>query len=78
MVVSIQPATLAASPTSETTGGPHASVAVTLEIFGAGTAALHPGRLTVAGHVMDGGAESIVRVMICEQVAVFPHPSIAI
>ena len=60
-----------------TVGAPHASVAVTDAGFGAGTVGLHPGNTTATGHVIVGGVESIVLVIVCVHVAVFPHASAA-
>ncbi len=68
---------MTASLTKMTVGAPHASVAVTDPIFGAGTAVLQPGRTTAAGHVIVGGVASTVLVIVCVQVAVFPHASAA-
>ena len=78
VVVSIQPDTLTTSLTNEIVAVPHASVADTDVISATGTEALHPGKVTFAGHVIAGGAVSTVRVIIWEQLDVFPHASVAI
>ena len=61
-----------------TVGVPQASVAVTEDGLGAGTAGLQPGRFTVAGQVIVGGVVSTVLVIVCEQSAVFPQASVAL
>ena len=76
IVVSVQPLIVDTSLTCDTVGVPHASVAVTDPGAGAGIAALHPS-VTVGGHVMVGGVISIIRVIVCEQLAVLPHASVA-
>ena len=78
VVISVQPVVFIASLTKDTVGVPHASVAVTEVISGAGTIPLHPGKVTGAGHVMTGGVVSMVLVMVWLHVAVFPQPSVAI
>jgi hypothetical protein len=76
-VVSVHPTRLITSLTKVIVGAPHASVAVIEEISGAGTAVLHPGNTTAAGHVMAGGVTSNVLVIVCVQVAVLPQASAA-
>ncbi len=77
MVVSVHPVILTASLINVTVGVPQASVAVTEDGSGAGTAGLQPGRLTVAGQVIAGGVVSTILVMVWVQSAVFPHASVA-
>jgi hypothetical protein len=77
VVVSVHPTRLTASLTKVTVGAPHASVAVTDVISGAGTVPLHPGTTTAGGHVIVGGVTSTVLVIVCVQVAVFPQASVA-
>ena len=55
---------------------PQASVAVTVVISTGGSVALHPS-VTVGGQVMVGGVMSTILVIVCEQVAVLPHASVA-
>ena len=52
------------------------SVAVTVVISGAGTVPLHA-IVGGAGHVMVGGVLSTVLVIVCTQVALLPHASVA-
>ena len=77
MVVSVHPTKLTTSLTKVTVGAPHASVAVTEAMLGAGTVGLHPGNTTAAGQVIVGGVTSTVLVMVCVHVAVLPHASAA-
>ena len=63
MVVSTHPAVLTASLTNVIVTAPQASVADTEVISGAGTVALHPGKLSGAGHVMTGGVVSTVLII---------------
>src|SRR5688572_28135310 len=78
VVVSVHPDTFTTSLIKVTVGVPHASVAVTEDGLGAGTVGLHPGKLTVAGHVIVGGVVSIVLVIDCVHSAVLPHASVAL
>src|SRR5688500_14841388 len=78
VVVSVHPDTFITSLIKVTVGVPHASVAVTEDGLGAGTVGLHPGKLTVAGHVMVGGVVSIVLVIDWVHSAVLPHASVAL
>ena len=64
MVVSTQPMVSVTSLKKVTVGVLQPSETVTLAIFGAGTAALHPARVTFAGQEMDGGVLSIVLVNV--------------
>jgi len=58
-------------------GVPQASVAVAAP--GAGTpAGLQPKSLPGGQNVIVGGVVSTVHVKTCAQVAVFPHPSVAV
>ena len=58
-------------------GAPHASVAVAAP--GAGTlAGLHPRSDPGGQNVNTGAVTSKVHVNTCVQVAVFPHPSVAV
>src|SRR5687767_8363203 len=77
VVVSIHPDTLTTSLMNVTVGELQPSVAVTDDGFGAGTAGLHPGRLSVTGQVIMGGVVSTVLVIVCVQSAVLPHASVA-
>ena len=63
-MVSIQPTRLITSLTKVTVGVPHASVAVTDETLGAGTAALQPGSVVFAGHIIVGGVLSIILAIV--------------
>ena len=65
-----------ASFTNVTVGVPHASLAVTDAMFGAGTLALQP-NVRLAGHVIDGGVTSTTLVIVCVQTAELPQPSTA-
>jgi len=76
-VVSVQLTRLVTSPTKVTVGVPHASVAVTEAMPGAGTVALQP-RVRLAGQVIVGGIRSFVQITVLEAVAVFPQPSVAL
>ena len=76
-MVSVHPARLTTSLTNVTVGVPHASVAVTEDTFGPGTAPLQPGTTTAGGHVILGGVTSTVRVIVWVHVAVFPQASVA-
>ena len=66
------------SLTKVTVGEPHPSETVTLATFGAGTVPLHPARVTLVGQERTGGVLSMVRVIVCEQVAAFPQSSPAL
>ena len=76
-MVSVHPTRLTTSLTKVTVGVPQASVAVTEDKFGPGTAALHPGNTTAAGQVILGGVISTVLVIVWVHVAVFPQASVA-
>jgi hypothetical protein len=65
------------SVTKLTVGVPHASVAVTAVISGAGTVALQPS-VIAAGQDMDGGVLSLVQVTVLAAVAELPQPSEAV
>jgi hypothetical protein len=58
-------------------GVPHASVAVSKVISGAGSVALQP-RVTAAGQVIDGAVRSAVHVTVLAAVAELPQPSEAV
>lgn len=77
VVVSIQPDVEGTSPTCVMTIVPQPSLAVTKAIFGPGTGLLHPATVTFAGQEIIGGVISTLRVIVCEQVAVFPLTSVA-
>src|SRR5882724_7958377 len=57
------------------TAPPQVSLVITLLVFGAGTW-LAQSTVKLAGHVMLGGLVSLM-VMVCVQVALFPHWSVA-
>ena len=62
---------------STTTVPGHPSAVTTRVTSGAGIAALHVCRLSVAGHVIVGGVTSTFLVINCVQVAELPHASVA-
>ena len=66
---------LTASLTKVTVAFPHPSETVTVATFGAGTDGLQPARFNVAGQEITGGLLSMVRVMVCVQVAALPQAS---
>jgi hypothetical protein len=72
----VHPVNTGTSLTKVTVGVPHASLAVTVVISGAGTVALQP-RVTAAGQVIDGAVISTVLVIVCVHTAVLPHGSVA-
>jgi len=76
MVVSTQLMVLATSLTCVTTGGPHASVAVTDAGFGGGIAALQP-NARLPGQVIMGGVGSLT-MMDVEAVVVHPLASVMV
>ena len=79
MIVSTQPlSTGAESPTCAALN-PVAQLSVTVMTLasGAGTLALHARFNVVANPLNTGGAVSNVRVIVCTNVPVFPHVSVA-
>ena len=76
-MVSVHPDVVTTSPTCVIVIVPvQLSVALTCVISGAGTVPLHA--ITGAGgHVMVGGVLSTVLVIVCTQVALLPHASVA-
>src|SRR4026208_1076562 len=77
-IVSVQPDVLVWSPTCVITIGPvQLSVAVITVMSGAGTGPLHT-MVVAAGHVITGGVTSTVLVIVCTQVALLPHASVAL
>src|SRR4026207_1870390 len=77
-IVSVQPDVLVWSPTCVITIGPvQLSVAVITVMSGAGTGPLHT-MVGAAGHVITGGVTSTVLVIVCTQVALLPHASVAL
>ena len=75
-MVSVQPTVFVTSFTNVTVGVPHASLAITDAMFGAGTVALQP-KVRLAGQVIDGGVTSTILVIVCVQAAELPQPSTA-
>ena len=77
VVVSLQFTVFTISLTKLTVIVPgQSSDTVTDATFGPGTVALHDNS-TLAGQVMRGGVASIFLVIVCVQVAVLPHASVA-
>ena len=76
-MVSVHPDVVITSLTKVIVIGPvQLSVAVTVVMSGGGTVPLHA--ITgAAGHVMVGGVLSTVLVIVCTQVALLPHASVA-
>ena len=66
---------LTASFTNVTVAFPQPSETVTLATFGAGIVALHPVKFTIAGQEITGGLLSMVRVIVCVQIAALPQAS---
>jgi hypothetical protein len=77
VVVSTQFIMFTASLTKVTVGVPQLSLAVTEPGAGAGTVAVQPVRLIVAGQVIVGGVLSTT-VITCDPVAVLPQTSVAV